>query len=113
MISDSCPPSSVLCPLSVADKVSDVLTDFTEWLRVFGETSWDHQSFFAGSVGGRAKALYYRHPSVGIAAVAPMIFFEAFIPCARRLFHHPVRFPIAAAHYAIGFAFLYAATGDF
>src|ERR1700680_3790935 len=96
----------------LADMISDALTDFTEWLGDFGETSWDHQSFFAGPVGGRAKALYYRHPPVGIAAVAPMIFFEAFLPSARRLFHHPTRFPIADAHYAMGFAFLYEATGD-
>ena len=41
-----------------------------------------------------------------------MIFCEAFLPSARRLFHHPLRFPIADAHYAMGFAFLYEATGD-
>ncbi len=95
------------------DRISDVLTDFTEWLRVFGETSWDYQSFFAGRVGGQAKSLYYRHRLIGTAAVAPMIFCEAFLPAARRLFHHPLRFPIADAHYAMGFAFLYEATGDF
>src|SRR5205807_8758637 len=94
------------------DKVSRALTDFTEWLGVFGETSWDYQSFFAGPVGGRAKALYYRHRVIGTAAVAPMVFCEAFLPGARRLFHHPMRFPIADAHYAMGFAFLYQATGD-
>jgi len=97
----------------LADRISDVLTDFTEWLRVFGETSWDYQSFFAGRVGGQAKSLYYRHRLIGTAAVAPMIFCEAFLPAARRLFHHPLRFPIADAHYAMGFAFLYEATGDF
>jgi hypothetical protein len=97
----------------LADRISDVLTDFTEWLRVFGETSWDHQSFFASPVGGRAKSLYYRNRVLGTAAVAPMIFFEAALPSARRLFHHPLRFPIADAHYAMGFAFLYEATGDF
>ena len=42
-----------------------------------------------------------------------MIFCEAILPSARRLFHHPLRFPIADAHYAMGFAFLYQATGDF
>jgi len=42
-----------------------------------------------------------------------MIFCEAALPSARRLFHRPVRFPIADAHYAMGFAFLYEATGDF
>ena len=85
---------------------------FHRWLEGFGETSLDHQSFFAGPVGGFAKSLYYRQPRLGIAAVAPMIFFEAFVPSARRLFHHPVRFPIADAHYAMGFAFLYEATSD-
>jgi hypothetical protein len=89
------------------------LSGFTEWLRIFGETSWDYQSFFAGRVGRRAKALYYQHPFLGIAAVAPMIFCEAALPSARRLFHQPIRFPIADAHYAMGFAFLYEATGDF
>lgn len=96
----------------LAERVSGVLTDFTTWLDAFGETSFDHQSFFAGPIGGRAKALYYRQPMVGIAAVAPMIFFEAFLPSARRLFHHPIRFPIADAHYAMGFTFLYQATAD-
>lgn len=113
MISDRHPPSSVAGPpFSAAPKVSDALSDFTEWLRVFGETSWDHQSFFAGPVGRRAKSLYYRNRLWGAAAVAPMIFFEAALPYARRLFHHPIRFPIADAHYAMGFAFLYRVTGD-
>jgi hypothetical protein len=95
-----------------AEWVSGVLTNFTAWLDTFGETSWDHQSFFAGPVGRRAKSLYYRNRKIGTAAVAPMIFFEAFLPSARRLFHHPTRFPIADAHYAMGFAFLYQATGN-
>src|SRR6266487_3380464 len=93
-------------------RVSNVLADFTDWLGSYGENSWDFQSFFAGPVGRRAKALYYRHKLIGTAAVAPMIFCEAFLPSARRLFHHPMRFPIADAHYAMGFAFLYQATGD-
>jgi hypothetical protein len=41
-----------------------------------------------------------------------MIFCEAFLPAGRRLFHHPIRFPIADAHYAMGFAFLYELTAD-
>src|SRR6266403_3267228 len=91
-------------------RVSDVLTNFVEWLDCYGEKSWDYQSFFAGRVGGQAKSLYYRHRLVGTAAVAPMIFCEAFLPAARRLFHHPLRFPIADSHYAMGFAFLYQST---
>ena len=93
------------------DGVLVALGRFTGWLDKYGETSWDHQSFFAGPIGGGAKKLYYRHKLLGTAAVAPMIFFEAFLPSARRLFHHPIRFPIADAHYAMGFAYLYGAAG--
>ena len=92
-------------------EVERTSSDFANWLNRYGETSWDHQSFFAGPLGGRAKALYYRNRFVGTAAVAPMIFAEAFVPSARRLFHRPTRFPIADAHYSMGFAFLYEATG--
>src|SRR6266566_9559825 len=104
---------AVITAKPMADRVSSVLTNFTEWLDRFGETSWDHQSFFAGPVGRAAKSLYYRNRIIGTGAVAPMILCEAFLPSARRLFHHPIRFPIADAHYAMGFAFLYEATGDF
>jgi hypothetical protein len=79
---------------------------FVEWLDRFGETSYDHQSYFASDFGRKAKALYYRKPLLGTVAVAPMIFSEAFVPSARRLFWKPQRFPIADAHYAMGFAFL-------
>jgi hypothetical protein len=96
----------------LTEAVFCVLDDFTTWLNTYGETSWDHQSFFAGPVGRQAKALYYQNRLVGTAAVAPMILFEAFLPSARRLFHRPIRFPIADAHYAMGFAFLYEASAD-
>ncbi len=94
-----------------AGKVSEVLKNFVRWLDHYGEVSWDHQSFFAGPVGRRAKGLYYKNKWLGTAAVAPMIVCEAFFPSARRLFHHPIRLPIADAHYAMGFAFLHEATG--
>jgi hypothetical protein len=95
-----------------SDRIAKVLANFSNWLDAYGETSWDHQSFFAGPVGRRAKSLYYRNRLIGTAAVAPMIFCEAFVPSARRLFHRRIRFPIADAHYAMGFAFLYEATGN-
>ncbi len=94
------------------DRVAHVLSDFTQWLAQYGELSRDHQTFFAGTTGRAAKKLYYDNKLLGTAAVAPMIFLEAFFPSARHFFHHPTRFPIADAHYAMGFAFLYQATGD-
>jgi hypothetical protein len=93
------------------DRVGYVLSNFTQWLARYGEVSRDHQTFFAGTTGRSAKKLYYDNKLLGTAAVAPMIFLEAFLPSARRFFHHPMRFPIADAHYAMGFAFLYEASG--
>jgi hypothetical protein len=92
--------------------VSAALNRFPAWLEKYGETSWDHQSYFAGPIGRRAKELYYRSPKIGRLAVAPMILSEALLPSARRLFHERIRFPIADAHYAMGFAFLHEATGE-
>ena len=97
---------------SLPEAATETVTNFVRWLEGYGETSWDHQSYFAGPVGRRAKALYYRQPKIGLFAVAPMILSEAFLPSARRLFHHRIRFAIADAHYAMGFAFLYEATAN-
>jgi hypothetical protein len=82
---------------------------FVDWLEVFGETSYDHQSFFAGQIGRAAKRLYYKNKGLGTLAVSPMILCEAFVPSARSLFWKRQRFPIADAHYASAFAFLAAA----
>ncbi len=93
------------------EQITSALYEFTDWLAAYGETSYDHQSYFVGPVGGRAKALYYKTPLLGIMAVAPMIFSEAFLPSARKLFWKRQRLPIADAHYAMGFAFLAKITG--
>ena len=91
---------------AMVGKVSAAVGRFTDWLDRYGELSYDHQSFFASKLGRGAKALYYRRPLIGTLAVGPMIFCEAFIPAARELFWKPQRFPIADAHYAMGFALL-------
>jgi len=91
---------------ALVGKIGAAIGQFCGWLDRYGETSYDHQSFYAGKLGRGAKALYYRQPLVGTLAVAPMVFCEAFLPSARMLFWKPQRFPIADAHYAMGFAFL-------
>jgi hypothetical protein len=88
------------------EKTSVVVDSFCNWLDSYGEISYDHQSFYAGTLGGGAKALYYRSRALGTLAVSPMVFCEALLPRARRLFWKPQRFPIADAHYAMGFGFL-------
>jgi hypothetical protein len=94
------------------DKVQESVLRFVSWLDDYGETSYDHQSFFASVLCRRAKAFYYKSPLLGTLAVSPMILCEAFVPSARKLFWKPQRFPIADAHYAMGFAFLSQALDD-
>ena len=88
------------------DRVHTALRRFVAWLDRFGETSYDFQTVYASPLAQRAKALYYRQPLVGTMAVAPMVLCEAVFPAARRLFWGRQRFPIADAHYAMGFAML-------
>jgi hypothetical protein len=89
-----------------ASKILEAIEKFIEWLERYGETSYDFQSFYASSLGQWAKSTYYKHPRLGVLAVAPMVFSEAFVPSARSIFWKRQRFPIADAHYAMGFAFL-------
>lgn len=91
--------------------VRESVLRFVKWLDRYGETSWDHQSYFASDLARSAKSLYYKKPLLGTLAVAPMIFSEAILPSARRLFWKKERFPIADAHYAMGFAFLWQVMG--
>lgn len=87
-------------------RLQHAIERFIEWLDEYGEHSYDFQTFYASPIGRKAKSLYYRHRVLGTLAVAPIIFCEAFVPEARRLFWKPQRFPIADAHYAMGFALL-------
>jgi hypothetical protein len=88
------------------EKTLQAILRFVEWLDHYGELSYDWQCFYAGRFGQNAKALYYRKPLLGSLAVSPIIFCEAFVPSARRLFWKLQRFPIADAHYAMGFSYL-------
>src|SRR5690242_17141335 len=98
-------PQSKIAALPKQD-ILQTVSRFIGWLDRYGEVSHDFQTFYASRLGQSAKALYYSKPKLGTLAVAPIIFCEAFIPSARRLFWKPQRFPIADAHYAMGFIFL-------
>lgn len=93
-------------------RLQHAIERFVRWLDGYGETSYDFQTFYASPIGQNAKALYYKHRLLGMAAVAPIILCEAFVPSARRLFWKRQRFPIADAHYAMGFAALSRAMGE-
>ena len=88
------------------DRVQSTILRFTQWLEKYGEVSYDFQTVYASDLGRAAKALYYKKPLLGTLAVSPMVLCEAFVPSARRLFWKPQRFPIADAHYAMGYGLL-------
>jgi hypothetical protein len=94
------------------EKVLPAVLRFVEWLSHYGETSYDFQTYYASGIARSAKALYYKNRLLGTIAVSPMVFSEAFLPSARKLFWKRQRFPIADAHYAMGFALLAQYSGD-
>ena len=96
----------------LAEGIKAAIFRFYDWLDQYGELSYDHQSFFASTTGRWAKTVYYKNRLLGTAVVAPMILCEAFVPSARTLFWKPQRFPIADAHYAMGFALLAQTFGE-
>ena len=101
-----------MTPVDKSKELLQTISRFVQWLDGYGENSYDFQTFYASPVGQGAKALYYKNRSLGTMAVAPIIFCEAFVPSARRLFWKPQRFPIADAHYAMGFAALSQVLGE-
>ncbi|MCX6953251.1 MAG: hypothetical protein NTV51_13950 [Verrucomicrobia bacterium] len=88
------------------------LERFVTWLEAYGETSQDHQDFYASKVGRAAKNLYYRSPLLGKIAVLPMVACEAFFPWTRRFYFPRMRLPISDAHFAMGYAKLHQVTGE-
>src|SRR3974377_542340 len=94
------------------EKIRKAVLRFIKWLDQYGETSYDFQSFYASDWARNAKALYYRRPALGILAVSPMVFSEAFVPSARSVFWKRQRFPIAAAPDAVGFPSLAQVSGE-
>lgn len=93
-------------------KIMETLVRFADWLDQYGETSQDHQDFYASKLGRAAKNIYYKNRLAGTLAVAPMVFCEAFAPWTRRFFFPRMRLPIADAHFAMGFGCLHQATGE-
>ena len=91
-------PATAILPDMLEGRVRSSLAAFDGWLDRYGESLYDFQTFYAGTLGQWAKGLYYKHKKLGTLAVAPIIFCEAFIPAARRFFFIRQRFPIADAH---------------
>jgi hypothetical protein len=95
----------------IASQAHKAVRSFVCWLDAFGESSQDPYDFWA-SVGARAKTLYYRRPLLGKVAAAPFVMLDLVAPRTRALVRPRARFPIADAHYAMGFFALARAEDD-
>jgi hypothetical protein len=85
---------------------------FIAWLERFGERSHDPYDLWATPLGRKAKRLYYRRSIRGSLAALPFVVLDTFVPGSRRLVSAPQRYPIADAHYAMGFFAWAEAVGD-
>jgi hypothetical protein len=92
------------------NRLEDSISRTVAWLESYGDTSQDLYDFYASGYGKWAKRLYYQGSLLGKAAVAPLVLMEAFTPSLRSFFWPKTRFPLADAHYAMGYAYLYKAT---
>jgi hypothetical protein len=97
---------------SLAAEAHKAVRSFVRWLDAFGEWSQDPYDFWASSVGARAKTLYYRRRLLGKVAAAPFVLPDLVAPRTRALVRPRDRFPIADAHYAMGFFALARAEDD-
>ena len=94
------------------EQINEHIIQFHNWLNLYGETSQDFQDYYANKYGIWAKETYYkRNIVVGHMAVFPLVFLEAFMPWTRKWFSHPLRYPIADSHYAMGYIYLFKYTG--
>jgi hypothetical protein len=106
------PGVQVASPPPFQGRVFASVLRLAAWLESFGPLSQDQYDFWASDSGRRAKSLYYAGAHSGKLAVAPFVLLDTLVPSSRRLFRRPARFPIADAHWAMGFYLLAAATGD-
>lgn len=96
---------------SAPSEVEAALEAFERWLRLAGHTGYDQYDFWATSYGVWAKGMFHRHGALAGALVLPLVAADWLWPASRRWFCPRRRFPIADAHYLMGFAALHRASG--
>jgi len=88
-------------------EVSKSIEKFIKWLNSNGYSSYDQYDFWSTRYGIKSKSLYYKNKLLGIPFVAPIFLAEIFYPESRKNFISKKRFPIADAHFILGFLNLY------
>lgn len=100
------------CAGSDHDRIAASLQAFVCWLHDAGYTSHDQYDFWATAYGIWSKGLYYRYGALAAPLVLPLVAADWLLPASRRWFCARQRFPIADAHYLMGFVSLFRATHE-
>ncbi len=95
---------------ALRDDVSNSIEKFIKWLKINGYSSYDQYDFWSTRYGIKAKKLYYKNKILGIPLVAPIFLAEIFYPKSRKKLVTKKRFPIADAHFILGFLNLFEST---
>ena len=96
----------------IKEKVISSIYKFIEWQTKNGYHSYDQYDFWNSDYGIISKRLYYKNKYLGIPFVAPIFTAEIFFPYIRRQLASRKRFPIADAHFILGFTNLYVYTSS-
>jgi hypothetical protein len=94
------------------NEVAGCLNKFMGWLEESGYASYDHYDFWATSYGIWSKNLYYHKGKIASPLVAPLVLADWLFPACRKIVWPKTRFPIADAHYLMGFVCLYRVDQD-
>lgn len=97
---------------SVSTPLDAALRKFVRWLQAYGYSSQDQYDFWASPYGIWAKDNYQRRGALFAPWVAPVALADWLWPGSRRWVSPRRRFPIADAHYLMGFVGLHRLTGE-
>ena len=94
------------------DLIKTMIDKFLRWLRRNGYQSFDQYDFWSTTFGRFAKRMYYRNRPLASPFVTLIFATDLFVPTVRALFVRKKRFPIADAHFTMGFLNLYQVTRE-
>jgi hypothetical protein len=101
-------------PLELASRarIDGMITDLLSWLQGYGYDSYDPYDLWATAAGRAVRRVYYRHKLAGAVLVLPFVALDWAWPGARRYLVRKKRYPIADAHWILGFIERYGTDRD-
>jgi hypothetical protein len=84
-------------------RIDGMITDLLSWLKGYGYDSYDPYDLWATNAGRAVRRFYYRHQGAGALPVLPFLVLDWAWPGSRRHLVRKKRYPIADAHWILGF----------